>query len=162
MAAPPERQPDQLAALRAAAQASAAPRKRKPRQPGGKRTRLSLEQKMAVLGDKDNGMKQAAIARKYSVSEGVISTIIKRRATIQEAARTKNKKAKSTKAGKYPQLEHALYDWLDVCNSVFAKTSIGVSQRMVCSDAARCPVHVHCTDACDVCAAQGSGCEAGR
>ena len=132
---------DALQAVRAAA---AAPKpKRKARAKGGKRNRLTLEQKLAILTDKDNNMKQAAIARKYNVSESTISVVLKNRLKIQDKARKMNKKAKNTRAGKYPLLELALYHRLDTCNGVFNKTSIGISQRMVRAPTCCCACASH-------------------
>lgn len=79
----------------------------------GKQTRLSLEQKVEILGKLDKGVKANRLAIEYKVSESAISQIKKKKAEIFSAVSDSfdHVQKKTLHKADFPEVENKLYEW---------------------------------------------------
>lgn len=74
---------------------------------------LTLEEKISLLNDKDNGMTYRKLAEKYSVSLGALSNTVKRQDEyVLDYGNNQNKKTKrKIKDNVTQQIDEAVYEW---------------------------------------------------
>lgn len=79
----------------------------------GKQTRLSLEQKVEILGKLDKGVKANRLAIEYAVSESAISQVKKKKADILGAVSetVEHVQKKTLHKPDFPEVEKKLYKW---------------------------------------------------
>ncbi|KAH8025878.1 hypothetical protein HPB51_013583 [Rhipicephalus microplus] len=98
--------------------------------PGGKRKRITLDQKAAMIRAVESGTKKGNVARGFYVSTSTLSTILSKQKSIIDAiARGVKGSAKRMRAPVFEAVEKAIFKWFLDTRAVNLPLSGALLQR---------------------------------
>lgn len=98
--------------------------------PGGKRKRITLDQKAAMIRAVESGTKKGNVARDFGVSTSTLSTILSKQESIIDAvARGVKGSAKRMRAPAFEAVERAVFKWFLDTRAVNLPVSGALLQR---------------------------------
>ncbi|XP_054714193.1 tigger transposable element-derived protein 6-like [Uloborus diversus] len=97
------------------------------------RKQISFQDKLNVIRDIDDGMKQVDAAKKYGLSQSTVATFLKKRKHIEDAVRSNsvNPKRKRLKVATNENIDAAVLKWFQEMRA----TNIPINGPLLCAQA---------------------------